>query len=85
MHDTFLVKRISEALGELFEEKKLGRITKLRIITSKDSHIRQKDLYEHLLEEYKGIAGEWTEIIIEHQDIESLTAIIESVEGDILG
>jgi len=84
MHDTFLLKRISESLSDLIIEYKLSRVIKLRITTSMNSHIHTDNLYEHLLSEHNGIIGEWTEIIIEKQDIDDLTAVIESIEGESL-
>ena len=84
MHDTFLLNRISEALIELCHKDRIIRITKLRIITNQDSHIQQGNLYEHLLENNKGLVGKWTEIIIDKQNIENLTAVIESIEGETL-
>ena len=84
MHDTFLLNRISESLIKLCNEDKIFRITKLRIITNHHSHIQESNLYEHLLRNTNGVVGEWTEIIIDRQDIENLTAIIDKVEGDTL-
>lgn len=82
MHDTFLLKRISESLCDLIRDNKVGRITRMRIITSQNSHIHKDNLYEQLLTDHHGAVGEWTEIIIERKDIENLTAIIESIEGE---
>jgi len=84
MHDTFLLKRISESLSELIKKNSIGRVIKLRIVTSQNSHIHQDNLYELLLIDHNGIVGEWTEIIIDRQDIDSLTAVIQSIEGEIL-
>jgi hydrogenase maturation protease len=84
MHDTFLLKRISDSLGELCNANRISKVHQLRIITSQDSHIHHDNLLEQITSEHKGIVGEWTEIIIERQDIEKLTAVIDSIEGDIL-
>lgn len=82
MHDTFLLKRISESLSNLIKENEFNKVIKLRIITSQNSHIHKDNLYEHLLLEHNGVVGEWTEILIDRQDIDSLTAVIESIEGE---
>lgn len=82
MHDTFLLKRISESLSELCNANSITRVIRLQIITSQNSHIQHDNLYEQLLSDHNGVVGEWTEIIIERRDIESLTAIIENVEGE---
>ena len=84
MHDTFLLKRISESLRELCNANSITRVMRLQIITSQNSHIQHDNLYEQLLIDHNGVVGEWTEIIIERQDIERLTAVIESVEGETL-
>lgn len=83
MHDTFLLKRISESLDRLCIENKLVRITKLKIITSKNSHISRENLLEQLTENNDRAVGAWTEIIIERQEVDSLTAVIESIEGEV--
>lgn len=82
MHDTFLLKRISESLSELIRKNRIERVIKLRIITSQNSHIHRDNLYEQLMTDHNGAVGEWTEIIIDRQDIDSLTAVIESIEGE---
>jgi Zn finger protein HypA/HybF involved in hydrogenase expression len=82
MHDTFLLKRISESLSDLIEKNRIDRVIKLQITTSKNSHIHKDNLYEQLLLDHNGVVGQWTEIIIDRQDIESLTAVIESIEGE---
>lgn len=85
MHDTFLLKRISESLYGICNENCIARVNKLRIITSQNSHIQQDNLLEHLQEEHAGLVGEWTEIVIERQDMENLTAIIDIVDGETIG
>lgn len=82
MHDTFLLKRISESLNKLCNENKIIRVKKLRIITNHNSHIQKNNLYEHLKEENAGLIGEWTDIIVDRQDMENLTAVIDSIEGE---
>lgn len=83
MHDTFLLKRISDNLIILCNTNKITKVRKLHIITSPNSHINEESLYEHLKEQNAELIGEWTNIIVERQDIENLTAVIESVEGDV--
>jgi hypothetical protein len=83
MHDTFLLKRISESLDKLCIENKFVRITKLKIITSMDSHIFRENLMEQLSANNIGTVGAWTEIIIDRREVDSLTAVIESVEGEV--
>lgn len=82
MHDTFLLSRISESLGELCRANSITRIIKLKIKTSRHSHVDNLNLLEQLQRDHIGIVGEWTEIIIERSDIADLIAVIESVEGE---
>ncbi|HPW42093.1 MAG TPA: hypothetical protein PLW98_11315 [Bacillota bacterium] len=84
MHDTFLLKRISEALGVFCEANRLSRVTLLRVVTSLNSHVGQHSLYEQLSMDHSKEVGDWTEIIVEKRDIDDLTAVIESVEGETL-
>lgn len=83
MHDTFLLKRISESVSNLCLENKIACVKKLRIITSQNSHIQKDSLLEHLKELHSGLIGDWTDIIIDRQNIEDLTAVIDCIEGDI--
>ena len=82
MHDTFLLKRISDNLIILCNTNNITKVRKLHIITSLNSHINKNNLYEHLKEQNGDLIGEWSNIIVEREDIENLTAVIESVEGD---
>ena len=82
MHDTFLLKRITESLNEICKINKIVRVDKLKIITNPNSHIHEDNLYEHLKEGNPELIGDWTEIVIVREDIEALTAIIDSVEGE---
>lgn len=84
MHDTFLLKRISDALGALCSTNRFSKITKLKVITGRDSHIEHDNLFEQLSKDHNEVVGDWTEIIIDRQDIEDNTAVIESVEGETL-
>lgn len=84
MHDTFLLKKISDALGVFCEANRFSRVTGLRVVTSLNSHVEHDSLYEQLSLDHSKAVGEWTEIIVEKRDIEDLTAVIESVEGETL-
>jgi len=85
MHDTFLLKRLSEELGVLCEANRLSRVTGLRVVTSLNSHVGHDSLYEQLSMDHSKEVGEWTDIIVEKREIDDLTAVIESVEGETLG
>lgn len=82
MHDTFLLKRISENLLELCNANKITKVSKIKILVSPDSHIHRDSLYQELKEQHAGLIGEWTEIIVAIQEQDRLTAVIDRLEGD---
>lgn len=82
MHDTFLLKGISDNLIILCNTNNITKVRKLHIITNLNSHISRNNLYEHLKEQNRDLIGEWTDILVEREEIENLTAVIESIEGD---
>lgn len=82
MHDTFLLKGISDNLIILCNTNNITKVRKLHIITNLNSHINRNNLYEHLKEQNRDLIGEWTDILVEREEIENLTAVIESIEGD---
>jgi len=82
MHDTFLNERIYEALLKLCQENKILRLKKVNIAVNIDSHISENSLREHFSERNNNLLGDWTEIIVEKQDVGKLNAVINSIEGE---
>lgn len=82
MHDTFLNERIYEALLKLCQENKILKLNKVNIAVNIDSHISENSLREHFSERNNNLLGEWTEIIVEKQDVGKLNAIIKTIEGE---
>lgn len=82
MHDTFLNERIYEALLKLCQENKILKLNKVNLAVNTDSHISENSLREHFSERNNDLLGEWTEIIIEKQDVGKLNAVIKSIEGE---
>jgi len=82
MHDTFLNERIYEALLKLCQENKVLKLNKVNIAVNLDSHISESSLREHFSERNNSLLGEWTEIIVEKQDVGKLNAVIKSIEGE---
>jgi len=82
MHDTFLNERIYETLLKLCQENKLIILNKVNLAVNTDSHISENSLREHFSERNNNLLGEWTEIIIEKQDVGKLNAVIKSIEGE---
>jgi len=85
MHDTFLNERIYEALLKLCVDNGILRLNKVRITVHTDSHITEKSLQEyfteHSHEQVCSFVGNWTDILLERQEIGQLNAIITSIEG----
>ncbi|NLL71886.1 MAG: hypothetical protein GX238_12250 [Epulopiscium sp.] len=82
MHDTFLNERIYEALLELCQKNKILKLNKVNIVVNMDSHISENSLREYFGERNNKIFGNWTEIIVEKQDVGKLNAVIKSIEGE---
>ncbi|WHH60790.1 hypothetical protein [Petroclostridium sp. X23] len=82
MHDTFLNERIYEALLKLCQENKILKLNKINIAVNIDSHISENSLHEHFGERNSNLLGDWTEIIVEKQDVGKLNAVIKSIEGE---
>lgn len=82
MHDTFLNERIYEALLKLCQENKILKLNKVNIAVNIDSHISENSLREHFSERNNNLLGEWTEIIVEKQDVGKLNAVIKTIEGE---
>lgn len=82
MHDTFLNERIYEALLKLCQENKVLKLNKVNIAVNIDSHISANSLREHFSERNNNLLGDWTEIIVEKQDVGKLNAVIKSIEGE---
>lgn len=82
MHDTFLFKNISVKLTDICHNNNIYKIKKLHIVVNHHSHVTQETLHEFLKTHNEQLVDDWTEIIVERQSIEELTAIIKSIEGD---
>lgn len=82
MHDIFLKERIYEALLKLCRENKILKLNKINIAVNVDSHISENSLREHFSERNNYLLGDWTEIIVEKQDVGKLNAVINSIEGE---
>ncbi|MCT8978840.1 hypothetical protein N4T77_19870 [Clostridium sp. CX1] len=82
MHDTILLNKISTSLQELCRNHNIKRIGRLSIIVDENSHLNSSNLYEHLRECNKSLVGEWTNIIVEKDQLDSQVAILHSIEGE---
>lgn len=82
MHDTFLNERIYEALQKLCKENGISKLNKVIMAVNTDSHISENSLREHFSEKNSQLMGQWTEILIEKQEVGKLNAVIKSIEGE---
>jgi len=83
MHDTFLNERIYETVLKLCQQNKIFRLNKLNLVVNTDSHISENSLREHFSERNNNLLGDWTEIIVEKQDVGKLNAVIKTIEGEL--
>lgn len=84
MHDTFLNERIYNALMKICSENKILKFNKISLTVNTDSHISAQSLREFFNQRNNQFLDDWTEIIVEKQNIGKLNAIINSVEGEYL-
>lgn len=84
MHDTFLNERIYNEILKICRENKILKLNRISLAVNIDSHISEESLREHFSDRKNNVLGDWTEIIVEKQDVGKLNAIIKSVEGETL-
>lgn len=85
MHDTMLLENIRQNLEKICRNNGIKKVKKLQISVSLDSHVNSENLYKHLNNTNKTLVGEWSEILIDKKEnLESQTAIIESIAGEFI-
>lgn len=85
MHDTFLFENIWDALKEISLNNNIEYITYLEVIVHTNSHVNNESLYNHLISKNSKLIDNNTVVLVKREEIEELTAIISSVEGDMVG
>jgi len=85
MHDTFLLNKISQGLKEICDQNKINKIEQFTLVVNHDSHINEENLREHLNTHNKEIISKELKMEIQREDIEELTAIIKSIQGETFG
>lgn len=85
MHDTLLLNKVSQSLKEICNENKISRIEEFTLVVNHDSHINEENLLEHLKLHNLDIISKELKIEIQKEDIEELTAIIKSIQGETYG
>jgi Zn finger protein HypA/HybF involved in hydrogenase expression len=82
MHDTFLIKKISEEVNELCKMNQFNRLTKLVVTVNHNSHVNEENLNHQLHHMNRKVFGGWTQIIVLHDDIQEQSAILQTIEGE---
>lgn len=82
MHDTFLNERIYETILKLCKENKISKLNKVNLTVNTDSHISENSLREYFSERNNNLLRDWTEIIVEKQEVGKLNAVLKSIEGE---
>lgn len=82
MHDTFLLKNITNSLIELCNEYEIDKIKQLTLVVNHDSHINEENLIDHLRLYNPNIIAKELKLEILREDIERQTAIIKSIQGE---
>ena len=82
MHDTFLNENLYEAIVNLCNEHSIARILNLTISVNTHSHISEESIREHFIDRNSSLIGHWTNIFVEKEEIEPLTATIELIDGE---
>jgi len=82
MHDTFLNQNLYDEIVSLCNENSITKINELIITVHTHSHICNQSIREYFTDRNNSLIGEWTNIIIQKEEIEPLTAVIEKIDGD---
>ena len=82
MHDTFLIKKISEEVNNLCKMNGYTRLTKLVVTENEKSYVNEENLLHQLRHTNKRLYGPWTNIQVLRDDIRDETAILQAIEGE---
>ena len=82
MHDTHLVEKIYESIAEICRKHSIVKVHDLHIEVDEGSHITAPLLLDQLSDRDSILFGAWTDIHVDYQPFEKLTAVITSIDGD---
>lgn len=82
MHDTFLNENLYKSVVSLCKENSIEKIINLTITVHTKSHICEESLREHFSDRQSPLMGDWTNIVVQREEIEPLTATIEQIDGE---
>lgn len=81
MQDNLLFKKIANSLFETCKENHISIITFFEVDVSFNSQVDKQRLLDHLIDEIPELVNYNTKISINNGDIDTLTAIVKTVEG----
>lgn len=82
MHDSLLFEKMYKTVRELCEIHSIRRVNEIKLAVSMDSHLDGPHMLGHFMERDNTLFGDWTNVIVEKRDIERLTAVVESIDGE---
>ena len=82
MHDTHLIEKIYESIADICRQNAIVKVVELHIEVDEGSHITEPLLLEQLCDRDHTLFGTWTEVCVDYQPYEKLTAVITSIDGD---
>jgi hypothetical protein len=82
MHDSYLIKKISDEVQELCKIDSLEKLTKLVVTVNYRSRVDEEHLMKQLKHRNKKMFGPWTQILVLRDDIREQTAILHVIEGE---
>lgn len=82
MHDTHLIEKIYESIAEICRQNSIVKVNEFHIEVDEGSHITEPFLLEHLTDRNHALFGTWTDVHVDYQPFEKLTAVITSIDGD---
>lgn len=82
VHDSLLFEKTYQTVRELCKNNSIKKVNEIKLIVSMDSHVDGPHMLSHFIERDNTLFGDWANVIVEKRDIEKLTAVIESIDGE---
>lgn len=82
MHDSLLFEKTYQTVRELCENNAIKKVNEIKMAVSLDSHVNGPHILSHFIERDNALFGGWTTVVVEKRDIEKLTAVVQSIDGE---
>lgn len=82
MHDSLLFEKTYQTVRELCESHSIMKVNEIKMTVSMDSHVDGPHMLRHFIERDNILFGDWTNVVVEKREIERLTAIVKSIDGE---